>query len=109
VSYRFSRLTKQLVRFTVTHKVAGVVVDPTADVVEFAFLPPPAEPAGGDWTAGTWETIPGPPVQYVARCLVGPATGGGGKVLARGDYVIWLRVTDAAEVPVKAVGSITIT
>jgi hypothetical protein len=84
---------------------AGVTVDPTSVTVEYAFTAGPP-PAAADWKPGTWETIPGPPVQYAARILVGPT-----QVAApgRGFWIVWVRVTDNPEQPVQAIGTLHIT
>lgn len=85
--------------------VAGATVDPTSATVEYAFTTGP-DPATGDWKPGTWETIPGPPRQYAARILIGPnqvADPG------RGFWIVWVRVTDNPETPIRAIGTLTIT
>lgn len=76
--------------------------------MEFAFMDDvtSAEPGGGDWNAGEWETDSGPPIVYYARILIGP---GGGLVLADGKYDVWIRITSAPELPVRHVGRLTIT
>lgn len=80
--------------------------NPTADTVQFAFMPPGVNPGTTDWKTGSWTTNPGP--QYMAQVLVGPGTGG--VVLAVGVYVIWLKVIDNPEtfIPAGGVGSLTI-
>lgn len=75
-------------------------VDPTSDVVEFAFEPTNADPTS--WTIGSWETINS---RYFARCLVGP---GGDVTLSVDGYWVWVRVTDNPEIIVRRVGRLRI-
>lgn len=78
--------------------VAGLPVNPTADVVQFAFMPNPANanPGVGDWHTGSWfTTVNG---GYQAQILVGPANGG--VPLAAGLYNVWVKVVDNPQVPV---------
>ena len=85
---------------------AGLVVNPTADVVEMAFPAVTVDPVGGDWKASTWETdATATPTRYYARCLVGT---GGTVVLAVGLYDVWVRVTDSPEIPVKKTGQLEV-
>jgi hypothetical protein len=87
---RVSSLSKELVRAAVAADSAGVPYNPTAATVEFAFLTSSANPAGGDWHAGAWDTtLIG---TYVAGVLVGP----GAVVLPTGTYYGWIRITDAS-------------
>lgn len=89
---RISVLSKEIVRAAVRASSAGLPVNPTANVVEFALLATTGDPAGGDWKAGAWDTsIIG---TYVAALVVGPGSTFG--ALAPGDYYAWLRITDVA-------------
>ena len=102
-----SSLSKEYVRVRVSAREDGVVVNPTADTVEMAFTLLDAAPVGGDWKTAEWETdATTNPDTYYARCLVGP---GGTVTLAAGTYRIWVRVTDAPEVPVKRSGILIVT
>ena len=85
----------QYVKVPVAAKLAGVVVNPTGDVVQLAFPSAGAPPA--TWFSGAWETdsSSSSPV-YLARTTVGP---GGPAVLALGTYDIWVKVTDNPEIP----------
>lgn len=97
-----SSLSLEYVRAHVRARLDGAVVDPTADVVAFAFLiDADAEPGALDWVAGSWETDQS---KYYARCLVGP----GFKVLADGDWYVWLKITDTPEIPVRRIGKVSI-
>lgn len=87
--------------------------NPTADVVQFAFLPyesrpagaPPAQsPASGDWVTASWlgsQTVP----PYIAQCLIGP---GGVKTLTAGDWDVWIKFTDNPEAPARWTGVLPI-
>ncbi len=97
-----SSLSNEYIKVAVDFQVGGVVTDPTGDTVQMAFLAPGSDPAGGDWVTGSWEsdtTVAGHPVRY-ARVVVGPS----GKVLSKGNYVVWVKVADSPEVPVKQAG-----
>ncbi len=105
--YAQSVLSLKYVRVPVRVRKSGVAVDPTADVVAMAFMAGGAEPASGDWKAATWETDPTTtPPTYYARCLVGP---GGTVTLAKGVWMVWMKITDAPEIPADPVAPITIT
>lgn len=93
---RISSLTLEYLVTTVT-----APVDPTADVVEFAFVAPFTEPGALDWSAGQW--VAG--TTYDARILVGP---GGTVTLTEGDYNAWIRITDSPEIPVRCFDSLTV-
>jgi hypothetical protein len=94
---QISSLSVEYVEVPVAFTVAGVVTSPTGDTVQLAFPLAGVDPVGGDWVSGSWEAG-GPP--YIARTLVGT----GGKVLAKGNYDIWVKVTDSPEVPAKKAG-----
>lgn len=102
-----SSLSKEYVKVPVAATVNGVLINPTADAVQFAFMPLGASPASGDFKSASWETAgTSPNVVYYARCLVGP---GGTVTLAAGVYVVWVKVTDNPEIPVKQAGTLTVT
>lgn len=103
-----SALSREYVPAAITATSAGSPINPTGDVVEFAFTAVDAQPASGDWKAGSWEsTQPRQPGNaYIARCLVGP---GGTVQLAAGRYAMWVRITDSPEVPVIPFGLLHIT
>jgi hypothetical protein len=84
----------------------GTAYNPSADVVNLAFMPKPpdANPGSGDWHTGSWTTNPsGVPL---AQCLVGPANGG--VLLTEGTYTVWVQVVDNPEVPTEPVGELDI-
>jgi hypothetical protein len=81
----------------------GAPFDPTAYVVEFAFVVGSAAPA--TWYAASWQTtIQG---NYLAQCLIGP--NGGVVTLGQATYTVWLMITGSPEVPVIPAGSLQIT
>jgi hypothetical protein len=95
VSTRQSALDLQYVRYSVTALINGILADPTTNVVTFAFLPAGTDPQAGDWKVASWETVAGPPVSYVARCLVGP---GGVFTPTRGaSYQVWIKIAASPE------------
>ena len=102
-----SSLSKEYVRVRVVAEASGVAVNPTADVVEMAFISGDTEPTSPDWKSASWETdATTDPDTYYARCLVGP---GGTVTLADGLYQVWVRVTDSPEIPVKKSGQLQVT
>jgi hypothetical protein len=107
VTIRQSSLSTEYVRYQVQATLNGLPYSPVQDTVQFAFLPIGQEPILTDWVTGSWETVTqyGMP-QYNARCLVGP---NGAAVLPKGQYVVWLRIADTPEVPVRNVGNLLIT
>ena len=101
-----SDLSAEFIKTRVQATVAGVnPYNPTADVVQYACVTREAEPAGGDWFNGRWETenvvTPnGTATIYRALGLIGA----GGKVLARGSYDVYVKIFDNPETPVRFVG-----
>ena len=95
MSTRMSALDLQYVRYSVTALINGVLADPTVNTVTFAFMTPGTDPQAGDYKAASWETVAGPPVSYVARCLVGP---GGVFTPVRGaTYQVWIKIAASPE------------
>ncbi|RCH70454.1 hypothetical protein DT019_02915 [Streptomyces sp. SDr-06] len=103
-----SAASLQYVQASVIATVGGNPLNPTGDVVQFAFLTGSGTPTGPDWKAGSWDgTQPRPPGNaYLAQCLVGP---GGTVTLTPGTYTIWIKIMDSPEIPVINVGLLTIT
>jgi hypothetical protein len=105
-SWYVSDLATEYVKVRVQATVAGVnPYNPTADVVQFAYVAREAEPTGGDWVVGAWETETittpnGVTHIYRALGLVGP----GAKVLVRGSYDVYVKIIDNPETPVRFVG-----
>lgn len=98
-----SALDTEFIEYPVNATVNGVVRDPTSDPVSFAFTTA-GSPASGAWHNGSWsQPVAG---EFFAQCLVGPGTGG--VPLTAGDYLVWVRITDNPEVPVRPVGRLTI-
>lgn len=105
VTTRISSQTKEAVQVGVRAAANGLPVNPTADVVEFAFLATTDNPTSGDWHAGSWDTsVIG---TYVAQAVVGP---GSSWALAAGEYYAWVRVTDAGsgEIVVRMFGKLLV-
>lgn len=103
MNLNLSHLSTEYIQVPVSIIAAGTPVNPTTDVVQFAFITGRA-PISGDWVVGSWDTAPG---GYLAQCLVGP--GGGVINLAVGTYQIWLKIFDNPETPVRPVGLLVIT
>jgi hypothetical protein len=99
-----SALSTEYVQVPVQAMVAGSPYNPTADVVQFSFVPS-GSAAPGSWNTGSWDTTVND--IYLAQCLVGP--GSSGVVLAQGTYAVWVKITDSPEVPVKPAGTLAIT
>ena len=78
----------------------GVVYDPSADTVQLAFMAKGAGPPGSnDWVNGVWDVGgSGISARYRAGVLVGP---GGAKTLGVGTYLVWVKIADNPETPVK--------
>jgi hypothetical protein len=97
-----SVLSTRNVRVQVSDIVDGVaLVDPTGDSVSFAFMAPGSDPSPTDFVTASWQSIG---TNFYAICPVGP----GGHVLTVGTYLIWIKVSDAPEVPVEIVGVLRI-
>lgn len=97
MSVTISDLSTVFVKSRITATKNGTSYNPTGDVVEVAFKLPGVDPSGPDWHAASWETAG---TAYYARLLVGPT---GGLALAVGTYRMWVRITDAPEIPVLEV------
>jgi hypothetical protein len=78
------RLTTEYVSTTVTSPD-----NPTARVVEFAFVADNTRPTAPDWIAGSWVGVNSP---YVAKVLIDQ--------LDPGRYDVWIRVVGNPEIPV---------
>lgn len=102
-----SVLSLEYVRVPVSARASGAIVNPTTDSVSMAFTALDVDPVAGDWKSATWETdATTSPITYYARCLVGPA---GTIALAAGVWDVWVKVTDAPEIPAKKSGNLQIT
>lgn len=93
--------------YPVNALVGGTAYNPTADIVQFAFMPQPANANPGltDWHTGNWVTTG--TTTYLAQILLGP--GPGGTALATGTYNVWIKITDNPEIPVAQIDTLTIT
>lgn len=100
--HQISTASLEYVLVPIAAKASGVVVNPTADTVQMAFLTASTAPVAGDFKSASWETdATTDPDTYYARCLVGT---GGAVALAAGTYNVWVKVTDSPEVPVLHCG-----
>ena len=94
-----SQLSTEYVIFPVAATNSGSSYNPSADLVQFAFMPTPTQvPQLSDWVDGAWEPVPSNILYpYQALCLVGPS---GDITLGIGTYVVYLKITDHPEIPV---------
>lgn len=101
-----SVLDTENLAYPVQAVIGGASYNPTGDVVQFAFMPQPANanPGVSDWHTGSWATT-GSSI-YMAQVLVGPANSG--VVLTSGVYNVWIKITDNPEVPVQQIDALTI-
>jgi hypothetical protein len=102
-----SQLATMYYLVPVTAAKSGAAYDPTADPVQFAFMPTPTQvPQTSDWVSGSWDTNTASVLfPYSARCLVGPS---GTITLGIGTYVAYVKITDSPEVPVLIAGQLAI-
>jgi len=102
-----SHLSTEYVLIPVSATKAGAAYNPTADTVQFAFMPTPTQsPQVSDWVAGSWETVPTSIIYpYNAKCLVGPS---GVTAPTLGTYTMYMKVTDNPEIPVLVVGQLVV-
>lgn len=80
-------------------------VDPTGDVVAFAFTTGTDRPSS--WTAGSWVSAYASGEATASTPTIG-ATGSGAQVelTAATTYTAFVRVTDSPEVPVRTCGKV---
>ena len=107
VNIGISKLATQYVLVPVSATRSGLSYNPTADLVQFAFMPTPTQvPGVSDWVTGSWDAdstnILYP---YSAKCLVGPA---GAINPGIGTYIIYVKITDNPEIPVLVGGYLQI-
>lgn len=102
-----SQLSTQYYCVPVAARTSGTSYNPTADTVQFAFMPQATQvPTSGNWVSGSWETVPTNLLYpYSARCLIGPS---GTTALTTGVYEVYLKVSDSPEVPVLITGYLEI-
>ena len=93
---QISSLSTEYIKVEVTRDDG---TNPTADTVKMAFVADGVTPATGDFKVADWQTIGvGAENHYYIRCLIGPA---GTIALAAGLYVVWVKISDSPETPVK--------
>jgi hypothetical protein len=93
---------------TVTVKATGNTgqpLNPTGDAVAFAFKAENVNPGSGDWNTGSWDTYLPVGSAYIAKILVGPAASVNPGV---GTWVVWVKITDNPEIPVRQAMLLTI-
>lgn|GEM_PF-1699542 len=102
-----SHLALKYVFIPVSATRLGVPYNPTADTVQFAFMPTATQvPQPTDLVLGTWDVYANDVLYpYHAKCLVGP---GGMITLGIGTYIIYLKITDSPEIPFDIVGQLQI-
>ncbi len=85
----------------------GVPVNPTSDLLQFAFMPTPTQvPQPSDLVTGVWGTNPRSLLfPWNAKCLVGP---GGTITLGTGTWIVYQKTTDNPEIPFDIVGQLEI-
>src|SRR6185312_4441427 len=102
-----SRLSTQYYLVPVAATTSGASYNPTADSVQFAFMPQATQvPGNTDWVAGSWQTVPTSLLYpYAAQCLVGPS---GTTNPGIGTYYVYVKISDDPEVPVLIAGQLQI-
>ena len=102
-----SSLTTEYLAYPVTFISGGTTQNPTADVVQFALMPNPANanPGVSDWHLGSWSTTSTP--TYIAQILIGPGTGGYNP--GPGLYNVWIKITDNPETPTQMIDTLQLT
>lgn len=106
-SVGMSHLALKYVFIPVSATQFGISYNPTADLVQFCFMPTPTQvPTTEDIIVGSWDTYPNDALYpYHAKCLVGP---GGAITLGIGTYIMYLKITGSPEIPFDVVGSLAI-
>jgi len=102
---RHSVQSSPYIRYTVRALINGAPGIPVSDVVKFAFLAQGAVPQVSDWKVGSWETVAGPPISYVAKVQIGPL---GLITLGIGTYIVWIQIVDAPETIIEPIGEVDI-
>lgn len=103
----WSHLSTEDVNIPVNARKAGAAYNPTGDTVQFAFMPTPTQvPGSSDWVTGSWDSVPSNVLYpYTAKCLTGPS---GTVTLGIGTYIVYLKITDNPEIPVRIAGQLQI-
>jgi len=98
---KLSSSSLEYVKVQVTAVKNGSEYNPTSDAVTMAFTLTD-DLTDVSWKTASWETTSG---KYYARCLVGV---GGAATLTAGDYIVWVKVSDNPEIPVKRAGTLEV-
>lgn len=101
-----SVLSTQYVQVPVRAWNAGTIYNPTALPAYMAFVTS-GTPSPTDWNTADWAWTTTSDGYYAMQCLVGPS--GSAVALAVGPYTVWAKVEGSEEVPVAAVGALSIT
>lgn len=103
-----SSLEDQYIRVRVRAKEAGVILDPTSDVVDLAAIVDTDgnEPISGDWATGEWETDANANAYY-ARALMSTIFVSSPPFTA-GQYRVWCRIQDNPELVVEPVYTLVV-
>lgn len=104
--FSLSSASTQYVQVPVRAWNQGTIYDPTALTVYMAFVTS-GTPSASDWNAAEWAWTATDLGSYAAQCLVGP--GSTAVSLAVGPYGVWVKVDGTPEVPVIAVGALSVT
>lgn len=75
--------------------------DPTSDAVYIACVAIGTDPVTGDWKTGSWDIVDD---DYTAKIMFGTDIS-----LDAGQYDVYIKITDAPEVPIIRVGLLTVT
>ncbi len=86
---------------------SGAAYNPTADTVQFAFMPTPTQvPQNADWQTAGWDVNTSSLLYpYNAKCLVGPS---GTITLGIATYIVYVKITDSPEIPVLIAGQLQV-
>lgn len=86
-------ISTAFVPVNITAVSGGFSFNPTADIINFAFiLNGSRQPVAADWHTASWTTATPP---YMAQVLVGPS---GGVNLSAGSYTIWAQIIAAPQI-----------
>jgi hypothetical protein len=105
---QIAALSTEYVYTDVTSSNTGLSGDPSQGGVAFTFITDlSASPDDtAIWTAGLWIANGGPAL-WTASVLVGP-TGAVTDLVLGTTYAVWVKLTDAPEVPIIKAGTLTV-
>lgn len=79
----------------------------TGDSVDMAFMPPGVLPDTLDWVDASWTSDVPPYIQTLVAGDGVDSPPGNATILTEGIYVVWVRIIDAPEHPVRPVDVVT--